>query len=128
MSNNPILVAQGWNNSGGVARLSPQPSWTPGQYAQVNNALSSDVALIGRYYELVEAPGWDQTQYYALFTQLGLDIDTGVYSAPITVAVPNEMSAGYVYYNATTSYQADAKRKLGLFWQGSLWVKNMIPL
>ena len=127
-SGDPFLVVTGWNNTSSLVKLFPQPSWVPGQYTAVNNALSGAVALIGRTYELVEAPGVDQSNYYHLFAQLGLNIDIGPYNAKITVGVPKETVTGYTYYNAMSKYNADAKRKFGLFWTGSLYIANLIPL
>jgi hypothetical protein len=124
----PFLLAQGWNNTAGLAKLAPQPFWLPGQYAMVNNALSGEVALLASYYALQATPGMDQSNWYSLLTQCGLSLDNKVYAAKVTVGIPKESTSGVVHANAMARYEGDGKRKLGLFWDSAILIVNIIPI
>lgn len=107
------MIAQGHNNTGSLAAITPQPYCPGAHYARrtysADGTVNDDGALLSTFrYAAVS-----ETEYAALLATFGLTTDA---SAPVTVYTtgpgPNRVFANY---NATIVRPADPRYHNGVF-------------
>jgi hypothetical protein len=123
-----VMVAQAWNNTAGLALISPQPNYESGTFGKIDMAISGAVWQQAKYYKLSFTPHIQQVPWLAVLTQFGLNIDTGVYFSKVTIQFPLEQSVGHTNYNAYARLDASWTRMFPLLWAAPIYIVNMVVI
>lgn len=111
-----LKIAQGFNNTAGLAFISPAGAWAPISYVAYNPSLSRKINIQGPYISII----WDklyETKVFSIFSQFGLSFKNKIYSANLTIQIPNQEDVTTNNYNGIANYYGPPKRDLK-FWQG----------